>query len=161
MATGQLRGEIASVGEFRTRLHPASLGAGAWGTASSLLVAWLILQHNELGPSAASRILVYGVLIGFGWLVLPAIRYWATEFVVNESRIEVRSRPFMTTRYAQLEDVEGVAEHAGGVARQLGYGTVVIRGRGGTGATLRHVRNAGGMCRAIAEKVKSRSRGTG
>lgn len=158
MASRQQREENDGSGSFRTRLHPMTLAGGAFGTLATLFMASMILRHNQLGPAGSSRVLMYGTLIACLWLVGPILRYLGFEIVVQGDEVLVTTLPFAASRSARIGDIEGVVESSGGLGRQLGYGTVVIYGRAGTGATLRHVRNPAALCRVLGERAKAAAR---
>lgn len=131
-----------------------SLASGGVGAVLTLLVTWLIVRHNDLGSAGSMRVVLYGGLVAGLWLVGPALRFLGCEVVVRGDEVVVTMRPFGGPRSARIGDIESVVEHSGGLGRQLGYGTVVIHGREGTGATLRHVRDPGGLCRALVDRAK-------
>jgi uncharacterized membrane protein YsdA (DUF1294 family) len=143
---------------FRTRLHLMTLAGGAFGMVATLFMASMIVRHNDLSPAGTTRVLVYGTLIACLWLVGPVLRYLGFEIVVQGDELLVTTLPFAASRSARIGDIESVVESSGGLGRQLGYGTVVIYGRAGTGATLRHVRNPAALCRALGERAKAAAR---
>lgn len=153
MATGQHRGGNAEPSVFRTRLHPMTLAGGAFGTLVTLLGVWMIVLHNDLGRAGVVQTVLYGGLVACLWLVGPALRFLGFEVVVRGDEVVVTTQPFGGARSARIGDIENVVEHAGSLGRQLGYGTVVIYGRQGTGATLRHVRGSEDLRRALVDRA--------
>lgn len=131
-----------------------SLAGGGFGALLTLLVAWMIVRHNDLGAGGGVQAMLYGGLVACLWMIGPALRYLGVEVVVEGDEVVVTTRPFGGARSARIGDIESVVEHSGGLGRQLGYGTVVIHGREGTGATLRHVRDPAGLCRALVDRAK-------
>jgi hypothetical protein len=154
MATRQHRGENADPPVFRTRLHPMSLASGAVGTAVTLLGAWMIVIHNDLSRTGSLHVVLYGALVACLWLVGPVLRLAGVQIVVGGEELAVATPPVGRVRTARFGEIDNVVEHAGTLGRHLGYGTVVIYGRHGTGATLRHVRDSGTLCRLLTERAR-------
>jgi len=136
-----------------------SLAGGVAGFLLTIFGVCMILLHNDLGPTGITRAVVFGSLVACMWLVGPAARFLGSEVVLRGDEVLVTTRPFGGIRAARIEDIESVSEHAGSLGRQLGYGTVVLYGRKGTGATLRHLRGSTDLCRALLARAKRASRG--
>lgn len=154
MPTQQHPEEIGGSTVFRTGLHPMSLAGGGAGAIVTLLIAWMIVRHNDLAPEAVLQAAIYGTATACVWLIGPALRFVGFEVAVAADEVVVIPRPLSGPRSARLDEIEGVVEHSGSLGRHLGYGTVVIYGRGGTGATLRHVRDAERLCRTLLARAK-------
>lgn len=155
MATHQHHGGNERLPAYRVHLHPMSLAGGVTGAAVTLALAVMIVRHNHLDAGVNAWVLAGGAAAACLWLLGPVARFLGFEVRLEGDRILLKTRPFARVRSARLGDVEHVSEHAGMLGRQLGYGTVVLQGRGGTGATLRHVRDPGGLCRALSVRARA------
>jgi membrane protein YdbS with pleckstrin-like domain len=153
--THRQRDEKNDVTVYRTHLHPMSLAGGATGAAVTLLIAGLIVWNNTLPGAGAAEAALWGTGVALLWVVGPLLRFLRSEVVVGERDLEVTAGVLASRRRASLAEIAGVVEHAGALGRRLGYGTVVIHGRGSTGATLRHVRDAAALCRVLTARAKA------
>jgi membrane protein YdbS with pleckstrin-like domain len=140
-----------------------ALAGGGIGALVTLLVTWLIVRHNELSAAATGRLVAYGLLVAALWLVGPVARFLRSEVVVRPDAIMVTGGLFGPVRRAAIGEIASVVEHASTLGRSLGYGTVTILGHDARGATLRHVRDPDGLCRALTATSRAaapRRRGT-
>lgn len=157
MATRQHHEKIPTAQDFSTSLHPITLAGGVVGACVTLGVVALIVRHNDLSPPTVRHLVAAGAGVACLWLVGPLLRFAGCRIVVRGSEIVVTSA-WRSTRRAELGEIEGAAEHISGLGKWLGYGTVVIHGRNGTGATLHHVRDPERLCAVLRDRTKARVR---
>jgi hypothetical protein len=153
--THRQRDEKNGVTVYRTHLHPMSLAGGVTGAAFTLLITATIVGNNDLWGTGAIEVAGWGMVVAAAWVVGPLLRFLRSDVVVGDADLEVTVGVLGARRRASLGEITGIAEHAGALGRRLGYGTVVVQGRDSTGATLRHVRDASGLCRVVTARIRT------
>jgi uncharacterized membrane protein YdbT with pleckstrin-like domain len=132
---------------YTTRLHWIVLYRSifvdaVFSVAGLGLLGWAIAgKHTERGES--SIIGIGGVaLIVIGGIVLmcAAMRRNATEMAVTNKRVIIKVG-YLTKRTIEifLSKVESVEVEQSVMGRMLGYGSIVVRGTGGTNEPFQHV----------------------
>jgi PH (Pleckstrin Homology) domain-containing protein len=127
---------------YRTRLHaivslgPFTLGVlCAAGAIAALVFGLRARGDGPDGPRAMALLvaaLALGVIAGVA-LVVGTLRRSSTEMAVTTRRVIVKTG--ILSRHVlelMLSKVESVAVEQGVSGRMLGYGTIVLRGTGGT-----------------------------
>ncbi len=81
-------------------------------------------------------------VIGIPLLIYEALNWWTTEFAVTNQRLIVK-RGWVSRRTVemQLRNVEHIGVDQGALGRLVGYGTVTVRGTGGTPEPFKSVWN--------------------
>lgn len=125
---------------YRTRLHwvvmrwPALAGAAAGVLALGLLGGAISMFSDRKAHSEAVAVTgLFLVLIAGGCFAFGIIMRSATELAVTSRRVIVKSGMFERRTFEMpLSRVESVSVAEPMMGRLLGYGTVVVRGTGGT-----------------------------
>jgi len=93
---------------------------------------WIVF----LGPALASL-----VLIGLPWLIAAWIKYRSSEFAVTDKRLIVKTG-FIQRQTSEmlLQKVESISVDQSVMGRMLDFGTVTIRGTGGTPEVYARIR---------------------
>lgn len=89
-----------------------------------------------LGPALASL-----VLIGLPWLIAAWVKYRSSEFAVTDKRLIVKTG-FIQRQTSEmlLQKVESISVDQSVMGRMLDFGTVTIRGTGGTPEVYARIR---------------------
>lgn len=125
---------------YRTRLHwvvmrwAALAGAAAGMAALGLLGGAIAMFSDKQAHSEAVAVTgFFLVLIAGGCFAFGIIMRSATELAVTSRRLIVKSGVFERKTFEMpLSRVESVSVAETMMGRLLGYGTVVVRGTGGT-----------------------------
>lgn len=104
--------------------------------AFAILIAWLPIGAKSRGGSLPSAI----YLVALVCFILGAVFFWigllkrnATEMAVTNKRVIVKTGiADRRTTEILLSRIESVAVEEPVLGRALGYGTVIVRGTGGT-----------------------------
>jgi len=110
---------------YRTRIH--------W----SIFIMPAILTVAVLSAFGGKPILkilgVFCVLVGMPWLIMAFISYKTSEFAVTNKRVLIKigliRRESLETL---LQKVEGIHVEQGIIGRIFDYGTIIVKGTGGT-----------------------------
>ena len=90
-------------------------------------------------PSATEG-MAWLLLVALGWLAVTYINYTSSEIVVTNKQVTAKvgfiSRSTVETR---LTKVEGIEVDQGVIGRMLDYGTVRVKGAGGTSKALKNI----------------------
>lgn len=89
-----------------------------------------------LGPALASL-----VLIGLPWLIAAWVKFRSSEFAVTDKRLIVKTG-FIQRQTSEmlLQKVESISVDQTVMGRMLDFGTVTIRGTGGTPEVYARIR---------------------
>jgi uncharacterized membrane protein YdbT with pleckstrin-like domain len=147
---------------YATRLHWIVLFRSIFvdaifsGTGIALLVWAFGGKHTERGE--AQMIEMVGVaLILFGNVIMAiaCIRRNATEMAVTNKRIIIKIG-FLTKRTIELflSRVESVEVEQTLVGRMMGYGSITVRGTGGTHEPFSHVANPLEFRRQVQHQIE-------
>lgn len=147
---------------YATHLHWIvlwrSIFAEAIFSAAGLaLIIWdIAAKHTERGEAQAAAIAGL-TLILFGSLILAVavIRRNATEMAVTNKRIIIKVG-FLTKRTIELflAKVESVGVEQTLFGRMLGYGSITVRGTGGTNEPFSHVANPLEFRRQVQHQIE-------
>lgn len=135
--------------QYETKLHwIVMLGHAVVGIALALLaiaipIFWASLPTKKKGPSVPGAI--YGValmflIVGGALFLAGMLRRKATEMAVTSKRVIVKTG--ITERRTVeilLSRIESVTVDEPALGRLLGYGTVTVRGTGGTPETFEKI----------------------
>jgi uncharacterized membrane protein YdbT with pleckstrin-like domain len=138
-----------------------------WSSMAGLLVAvggaaLIVLANLEAGAEYHREILIAGVaaLIFAAIVVIAgAVHRAATEVAVSSQRVLIKTG-LLSRRSIEvlLPKVESIGINENFMGRLLGYGTVVIRGTGGTYETFDNIRQPNELRRQVqAQLGKPRS----
>ena len=128
-----------------------------FSAAGLALIVWdVAAKHHERGEAQAAAIGGL-ILILFGGLILALalIRRNATEMAVTNKRIIIKVG-FMTKRTIELflAKVESVGVEQTLFGRMLGYGSITVRGTGGTNEPFSHVANPLEFRRQVQHQIE-------
>ena len=120
---------------YRTGLHWAALGApvvfgGLFGMIGLILIIGSIADKTDSGMGVFGFLfLVFAALI----FVLGYLSWKATEMAVTSKRVIIK-RGLLRRRTLELlhPKIESIGVEEGLIGRMFGYGTVIVRGTGGT-----------------------------
>lgn len=129
--------------QYQTKLHwIVMLGHAAIAILLALLaiaipIAWVSLGPRTKGPSsvpgAVYLLAVVCVLVGGALFFIGLLKRNATEMAVTSKRVIVKTGiADRRTTEILLSRIESVAVDEPALGRLLGYGTVIVRGTGGT-----------------------------
>ena len=125
---------------FRTRHHwIVMLGAFALGTALDLIgvagIVFLLTRHDLSTGTRDGGLVAAGLALASGSALMLAgvMKLNATEMVVTNKRVIVKTG-ILTRRTFEmlLSRIESIGVEEPMLGRMLGYGTVILRGVGGT-----------------------------
>lgn len=107
---------------YRTKLHWAKL---LWPIVS-IVISILLKSGGNLFSS-------HFLLIGIIWFIAALVTYFTSEFGVTNKRVMIKygfiKRISLETL---LNKIEGIAVKQGLLGRILNYGTIIVKGTGGT-----------------------------
>ena len=148
---------------YKTRLHWIVL---VWPLISGLLLAAaglaLLVGGVEVHAKgiADSAVTIVAVLLFLTAVVLVSgglIRRNATEIAVSNQRVLIKTgllaRKSIEVMLAKVESI-GVEESAAG--RMFGFGTVIVRGTGGTFETFNRISHPNEFRRQVQQQIGSR-----
>ncbi len=126
--------------QYETRLHWIVMLGHALIAAvlaviglSLLFTPWSSVKGSEAAPGALRWIGVACVLAGVIFFGVGLVRRSATEMAVTNKRVIVKSGlANRRTIELLLPRIESIAVEEPALGRLLGYGTVIVRGTGGT-----------------------------
>lgn len=134
---------------YTTRLHwvvlyRAIFADFIFSLAGLALIVWaLAAKHTERGEAQAAGIAGFTlIVIGSIILALAAVRRNATEMAVTNKRVIIKVG-YLTKRTIELflSKVESVEVEQSLTGRMLGFGSITLRGTGGTNEPFSHVAN--------------------
>ena len=128
-----------------------------FSAAGIALLVWdATAEHTERGQAQAAAIAGL-ILILFGSVILAVavIRRNATEMAVTNKRIIIKVG-FLTKRTIELflAKVESVGVEQTLFGRMLGYGSITVRGTGGTNEPFSHVANPLEFRRQVQHQIE-------
>ncbi|HYY72971.1 MAG TPA: PH domain-containing protein [Candidatus Bathyarchaeia archaeon] len=135
--------------QYETKLHwIVMLGHAVIGIALALFaiaipVVWASLPTRKKGPSVPGSIYLVALMfliVGGGLFLAGLLRRKATEMAVTSKRVIVKTG--ITERRTVeilLSRIESVTVDEPALGRLLGYGTVIVRGTGGTPETFEKI----------------------
>lgn len=140
--------------QYETKLHwIVMLGHAAVAAllelfAIGILVGWAVLgvktkgSHSSSIPAAVYLLSVACFVIGAALIFIGFLKRSATEMAVTNKRI-IAKRGIANRRTIEilLSRVESVAVEEHPLGRILGYGTVIVRGTGGTPEVFQNIQH--------------------
>ncbi len=135
--------------EYRTRLHWVAMrwmwlaGAAAAALAVALLGGSISMIGGKSGHTEVVAVAgLFLVLVAGGCFAFGLVLRNATELAVTSRRVMVKSGIFERKTFEMpLSRVESVSVAETMMGRMLGYGTVMVRGTGGTPESFELVGN--------------------
>ena len=135
--------------EYQTKLHwIVMLGHAIAGILFALLaitipIVWASLGTKRKGPSVPGAVYLFALiclLVGGALFLVGLLRRRATEMAVTSKRVIVKTGiAERRTVEILLSRIESVAVDEPALGRLLGYGTVIVRGTGGTPETFEKI----------------------
>ncbi|HET7497333.1 MAG TPA: PH domain-containing protein [Candidatus Eisenbacteria bacterium] len=127
---------------YRAHLHwvvlfgHALTGALGMLLGLGLVAGTFITTGNDLGPRGGTAAAIGGVLLfgaGFAVLLIGILKRAATEIAVTNKRVLIKTGFFgRKTIEIFLSKIESVVVDETFLGKTLGFGTVTVRGTGGT-----------------------------
>ena len=128
--------------QYQTELHwIVMLGHAAIAILLALVaiaipIAWASLGAKKKGPAVPGAVYFFALLcllVGGALFLVGLLRRRATEMAVTSKRVIVKTGiAGRRTVEILLSRIESVAVDEPALGRLLGYGTVIVRGTGGT-----------------------------
>jgi len=149
---------------YATRLHWMVLIRSIvldtiFSAAGLALIVWAVAgKHTERGEAQAVSIAgLLLILFGSAILAVSQIRRNATEMAVTNKRIIIKVG-FLTKRTVELflTKVESVGVEQTLFGRMLGFGSITVRGTGGTNEPFSHVTNPMEFRRQVQHQIEER-----
>ena len=135
--------------QYETKLHwIVMLGHAVIGIllamfAIAIPIFWASLPTKKKGPSVPGAIYVVALIflaVGGALFLSGMLRRKATEMAVTSKRVIVKTGiAERRTVEILLSRIESVAVDEPALGRLLGYGTVIVRGTGGTPETFEKI----------------------
>jgi uncharacterized membrane protein YdbT with pleckstrin-like domain len=135
--------------QFQTRLHwVVMLGHAVIAILLALVaiaipILWASLGTKKKGPPVPGAIYLIALvffLVGGAFFLVGLLRRRATEMAVTSKRVIVKTGiAERRTVEILLSRIESVAVDEPALGRLLGYGTVIVRGTGGTPETFEKI----------------------
>lgn len=128
-----------------------------FSVAGLSLIAWAVAgKHTERGEAQAAGIAGVTLLI-FGGIILAiaAVRRNATEMAVTNKRVIIKVG-WLTKRTIELflSKVESVEVQQSVAGRVFGFGSITVRGTGGTNEPFTHVANPLEFRRQVQHQIE-------
>lgn len=146
---------------YRTGLHwivlglPIFIAAFLSVTGLPLFIGGLGEKSGQGGPmmtTGFSLLAIAGVLVVLGYLSRKA-----TEMAVTNKRIIIKTGLLSRRTFELLlSKVESIGVEEGLMGRMLGYGSVVVRGTGGTPEPFKNVAHPLEFRRQVQQRVEER-----
>ncbi len=129
---------------LRARYHPIMIIVPFCVGAPFMLFA-LVGFIGGIADSRHSGMAGFGFVLTccFGWFfyLFPLLRFLLDEIVITDKRVIIKMGVIARqTRELFFSKIESVDLHQGILARILNYGTIVIRGTGGTAQQCKFIR---------------------
>jgi uncharacterized membrane protein YdbT with pleckstrin-like domain len=135
--------------QYETKLHwIVMLGHATIAILLALLavampITWTFLSAKKKGHSVPGGIYLFALvclLVGGAMFLVGLLRRKATEMAVTSKRVIVKTGiAERRTVEILLSRIESVAVDEPALGRLLGYGTVIVRGTGGTPETFEKI----------------------
>ena len=132
---------------YRTRIH--------WSVfiMPSILTAAVLLAF--LGKTVLTILAVLSAISGISWLSMAFITYKTSEFAVTNKRVLIKigliRRESLETL---LQKVEGIHVEQGIVGRMFDYGTIIVKGTGGTSNPFKTIQAPFEFRKKVQEQVE-------
>jgi uncharacterized membrane protein YdbT with pleckstrin-like domain len=133
---------------FRTRLHLIIF------FIPIVLLAISVCLFVYTVPVAAESVLAAAVL----WFLVKYVDYASSEFAVTNKRVIIKVG-FLTKRTVELflNKVESVGVEQTLVGRMMGFGSIAVRGTGGTNEPFSHVNDPLEFRRQVQNQIELHS----
>jgi uncharacterized membrane protein YdbT with pleckstrin-like domain len=150
---------------YKTGLHWVVLLNSLFATAIFAALGAFLLIRAEMGHDAAQTVTVL-TWFGFALLVIAGIfvinglvRRTATEMSVTNKRVVIKTGLGARVTYEMLlAKVESIGVEESVWGRMLGYGTVVVRGTGGTPEPFRRIGHPLEFRRQVEQQIEALTR---
>jgi len=110
-----------------------------------------LLFSTETGGTGFFLLLIAGLCIGFGFLTRKSVEMGVTnKRVITKSGILSRR-----TLELLLTKVESIGVEEGILGRMVGYGTVIVRGTGGTPEPFKNIANPLEFRRQVQQQIEA------
>jgi uncharacterized membrane protein YdbT with pleckstrin-like domain len=128
-----------------------------FSAAGLALIVWgMAGKHAERGEAQVAGIAgVVLIILGSIILAIAVTRRNATEMAVTNKRIIIKTG-FLTKRTVELflSKVESVGVEQTLIGRMMGYGSITVRGTGGTNEPFSHVANPLEFRRQVQHQIE-------
>ncbi len=129
---------------YRTRLH--------WATFMSAIVVFVLAIAASFSGMQEADWILY--LIAAGLVLMNLITYVSSEFGVTNRRVIIKVGFVRRNSYEMLLNrIEGIEVAQSILGRILGYGTIVIRGMGGSQEVFSKIENPLEFRKKVQEQI--------
>jgi uncharacterized membrane protein YdbT with pleckstrin-like domain len=148
---------------FKTRLHSITIFVHVvMGLIFAMIGFYCLYQYSMQRNDPASQFMAWGiaggvlVLFGAATIIYAILKRNATEMAVTNRRILIKTG-FLSHRTVELllMRVESIVINEPFFGRMLGYGTVVIRGTGGTPEAFDCIARPKEFRRCVQEQIEA------
>jgi uncharacterized membrane protein YdbT with pleckstrin-like domain len=143
---------------YTTRLHWTALGGYALGGGFLGLTGLFMVVAGATDPKSAPMVEIGFVtlLIGLGLIFIGILKRNATVMIVTNKRVLIKvglmTRKTLEMLFSKIESI-GVEEPLFG--RLFGYGTVILRGVGGTPEAFTRIAHPLEFRRQVQQQIES------
>ncbi len=127
-------------GEWRVRLTMGYVDNSL--SPGEVVVGRARLHPAIMLPGLVLTVTIIGAIVGIPLLVIEFLNWRTTEMAVTNQRLIVK-RGWISRRTIEMQTskIEHVGIEQGALGRMLGYGTITVRGTGGTPEPVRGIWN--------------------
>jgi uncharacterized membrane protein YdbT with pleckstrin-like domain len=147
---------------YATRLHWVAIFRSifvdtVFSVVGLALIVWGVAGHHaETGPAGVAELAgITLIILGSVILAMAVVRRNATEMAVTNKRVIIKVG-FLTKRTVELflSKVESVGVEQTLLGRMLGFGSITVRGTGGTNEPFSHVANPLEFRRQVQHQIE-------
>lgn len=129
---------------YRTRLH--------WSTFMSAILTFVLAVFATLSNMKSLDWILY--LIAAALIIVSLISYVSSEFAITNRRVIIKLGFISRNSYEMLLNrIEGIEVEQGMLGRLLGYGTIVVRGMGGSREVFNKIEDPLTFRRKVQEQI--------
>ena len=148
---------------FKTRLHSITIFVHVlMGVVFALIGGYCLYQYSVQRTDSESQFMVWGIagavllFLGAATVIYAVMKRNATEMAVTDRRILIKTG-FLSHRTVELllVRVESIVINEPFFGRILGYGTVIIRGTGGTPEAFDCIARPKEFRRCVQEQIEA------
>ncbi len=130
---------------YRTRLHPIIF---FWQGVLLLYGIIKIAGGLQWGKGV--------VFLAFVWAISPLVAMITSEFAVTNKRVLVKvGFIWRNSLEILLTKVEGIEVNQSVLGRLLNYGTIIVKGTGGTGTPFKHICDPIALRKSVQEQIEA------